>query len=334
MSIFKEGAATGTHQLDGPPRQNSSRCGNNHTAANALNQSLSGALPIVKTKSGGKMNQEVDVRRQEEFAIIEQVVMKGDLSKLTGEQRVMYYHKVCESVGLNPLTNPFSYLDLKGKLVLYANKDCSEQLRKMNGVSIEGLEVKVIDDIYLVTAKAKDKHGRIDQATGAVVVGNLRGEAKANAIMKAETKAKRRVTLSICGMGFTDESEIDSIPNAKTVEVDFDTGEIKNIAAPNQKSVDVQPKPSSEVMDENTKEPSRISAEQLAELKTMLGECEEGYRNWFYDCIRKTCGTDDLSSLATHRFDGAKSAIGCHLEDRYARLCAESEQELVAAGAQ
>ena len=31
--------------------------------------------------------------------------------------------------------------------------------------------------------------------------------------MKAETKSKRRVTLSICGLGFLDESEIDTIPD-------------------------------------------------------------------------------------------------------------------------
>ena len=36
--------------------------------------------------------------------------------------------------------------------------------------------------------------------------------ALANAIMKTETKAKRRATLSICGLGFLDESEIETIP--------------------------------------------------------------------------------------------------------------------------
>ena len=54
----------------------------------------------------------------------------------------------------------------------------------------------------------------------------LKGEAKANAVMKAETKAKRRVTLSICGMGWVDESEIDSIPNARRVDVDISRGDI------------------------------------------------------------------------------------------------------------
>jgi hypothetical protein len=35
--------------------------------------------------------------------------------------------------------------------------------------------------------------------------------------MKAETKAKRRATLDICGLGMPDESEIDSRPNVRDI---------------------------------------------------------------------------------------------------------------------
>ena len=45
----------------------------------------------------------------------------------------------------------------------------------------------------------------------------MNGEALANAYMKAETKAKRRVTLSICGLGMLDETEVETIPDAKQV---------------------------------------------------------------------------------------------------------------------
>jgi hypothetical protein len=176
--------------------------------------------------------------RIEEFSAIEQVVMQGDLSKLSPDQRLKYYNRVCESAGLNPLTNPFAYIQLNGKLTLYAKKDCTEQLRKINGVSIEGLDDKIIDDLYIVKARARDKHGRLDESTGAVVIGGLKGEARANAIMKAETKAKRRVTLSICGMGWVDESEIESIPNANPVPVDLNTGEIKEAEKDVQQLID------------------------------------------------------------------------------------------------
>jgi hypothetical protein len=53
--------------------------------------------------------------------------------------------------------------------------------------------------------------GRIDEATGAVTISGLKGEALANAMMKAETKAKRRVTLSMSGLNMLDESEVKDI---------------------------------------------------------------------------------------------------------------------------
>ena len=43
--------------------------------------------------------------------------------------------------------------------------------------------------------------------------------------MKTETKAKRRVTLSICGLGLTDETEWEGVENAIPVSVDFDCKE-------------------------------------------------------------------------------------------------------------
>src|SRR5271157_1895941 len=164
--------------------------------------------------------QKVENINTHEISVIEQVVMQGDLSKLDPQQRVTYYNSVCKSLGLNPFTRPFDYISLNGKLTLYAKKDATEQLRKLNGISIEKLESQVIEDLYIVKATAKTKDGRMDQSTGAVTIGNLKGDAKANAIMKAETKAKRRVTLSISGMGWTDEAEIESMPHAKMVQVD------------------------------------------------------------------------------------------------------------------
>lgn len=146
---------------------------------------------------------------------IEAALIQNDLSKLTTDQRLSYYKSVCESVGLNPLTQPFAYLNLNGKLTLYAKRDATDQLRKVHSVSVTISCREKIDDVYIVTAKAKDKDGREDESTGAVFLGNLKGDALANAFLKAETKAKRRVTLSICGLGLMDETEVETIPNAQ-----------------------------------------------------------------------------------------------------------------------
>jgi hypothetical protein len=124
---------------------------------------------------------------------------------------------VCRSLGLNPLTKPFEYLNLNGKLRLYALRDCADQLRRLHGISIYIANRERLSDIYIVTARAKDRQGREDESTGAVTVGNLKGDALANALMKAETKAKRRVTLSIAGLGWLDETELETIPQSRPV---------------------------------------------------------------------------------------------------------------------
>jgi len=143
--------------------------------------------------------------------IIESLVLKGDLSGMNPLQKVEYYNWLCNSLGLNPATQPFELIKFQGKEKIYAKKDATEQLRKIYGVSITKLDKLFQNELYIVTAYAKDKDGKEDVATGAVVISNLKGDALANAIMKAETKAKRRVTLSICGLGILDESEIDTL---------------------------------------------------------------------------------------------------------------------------
>lgn len=158
--------------------------------------------------------------------IIERVLIVGDLSKLQPDERVSYYRAVCKSVGLNPFTQPFAYINLQGKLTLYAKKDCTEQLRKIHNVSVTKLERDTVNGVYIVTAYARLHDGRQDSSTGAVNTEGLKGDALANAIMKAETKAKRRVTLSICGLGFLDETEVETTPG-HVVNV-RDTGEIES----------------------------------------------------------------------------------------------------------
>jgi hypothetical protein len=150
---------------------------------------------------------------------VQQVLLGGDLAKLTPTERVSFYNAVCSSVGLNPLTQPFAYLRLNGKEVLYARKDATEQLRFIHQVSIDprSFTREVIEGVYIVTATASFPSGRTDVSTGAVPIQGLTGENRANAMMKAETKAKRRVTLSLCGLGMLDETEIETIPGAARV---------------------------------------------------------------------------------------------------------------------
>lgn len=157
----------------------------------------------------------------------EQAFIMGDLNALSDAERLQYYMTVCHSLGLNPATRPLEFLRLQGqKLVLYARKDCTDQLRSLRGVSVSKPELTMQDGLCIVSISAQDKTGRTDSDLGVVTVGNLQGDARANALMKAITKAKRRVTLSICGLGILDESELETIPDARPVDMNMETGAI------------------------------------------------------------------------------------------------------------
>lgn len=162
-------------------------------------------------------------------ATIERALIVGDLSKLSAEERVSYYNNVCGSVGLNPLTRPLEYIVLNGKMVLYAKKDCTEQLRKIHKVSLTIVSRELLEGVYMVVASASLPDGRKDESIGAVPIQNLKAVDMANAIMKAETKSKRRVTLSICGLGFLDESEIETIPSKAVQLVPQTDGSIEEM---------------------------------------------------------------------------------------------------------
>jgi hypothetical protein len=151
---------------------------------------------------------------------IERALVSGDVSGLTAEQRAQLYRETCQSLGLNPLTMPFAYVMLSGKLRFYALRGATDQLRALHKISIEIVNMRIDGDLFTVHVRAKTPDGRVDEDVGFAVVGNLKGEARGNATLKSITKAKRRVTLSICGLGMLDESEVASIPGAQTYPVE------------------------------------------------------------------------------------------------------------------
>ena len=211
--------------------------------------------------------------------IMESVIAKGDLGKLTPDERVRYYNEVCRSMGLNPLTQPFSYITLNGKLTLYATRACADQLRKVNGVSLEIVSREIADDILTVHVRAKLPDGRVDEDLGSVAFpSSLKGEARANAELKGVTKAKRRATLSICGLGWLDETEVADIPAAAKRPAppaanvmlplhDEQTGEVIDESS----GEDAKPAPVSNL----DKPPEAGAGDILAEIERALGDAAD-----------------------------------------------------------
>lgn len=155
-------------------------------------------------------------------SVVSALILNGDLSKLSAADKVKYYNGYCDRLGLDPFTKPFDILRLNNREVLYCTRTGTQQLNKLHSVSHTITSRDLIDaaGIYQVTARASLPDGRCTESIGAVNIGGLKGEAYANAIMKAETKAKRRATLDLLGLGVLDESEVESIPNAQPVQLD------------------------------------------------------------------------------------------------------------------
>ena len=167
---------------------------------------------------------------------LEKVILNADLSSLSGEQRINYYLQVCQQYGLDAFTRPFLYIKLNNKLVLYATKSCASALQELKSISVEIVKQEQFQDVWIVTvrgtrANEKAADGRvIAENVGITPIKGLSGDALSNSIMKAVTKAQRRLILQMCGLGQTDETELQSIANVSPqpvvkVEVD-EQGEI------------------------------------------------------------------------------------------------------------
>lgn len=144
--------------------------------------------------------------------VVESVVTKGDISGLSPEAKARFYVQMCEQLGLNPATQPLAVLRLQGKEILYPTRGATDQLAAIHRLTreiVDGPRVMDLGGTKLVYAvcKATLPNGRVETAVATVPLTD-----PANVLMKCETKAKRRATLSILGLGMLDESELDTIP--------------------------------------------------------------------------------------------------------------------------
>ena len=150
---------------------------------------------------------------------IEEMVIRQNIAKMSPTEKIVYVKSLNDALGLDWRLNGIGLINLQGKEVPYIQRAGTDQLRQKNKISITITGREKVGDCYVVTARATTPDGRTDESIGVVPLQAfgkaLNGDQLANAFMKAETKAKRRVTLSICGCGFMDESETESVPHEK-----------------------------------------------------------------------------------------------------------------------
>jgi hypothetical protein len=188
--------------------------------------------------------------------LIEQALILGDMKQMDGAMRINFYKAVCLSVGLNPLTQPFTVMERQDKTMwLYANASCTQQLAALHLVTFKDLkrEHQTIlgEPMYFVSVTACLPNGREVPSQSVVsltkkrreIVGQwpsgdpkfrdvldkdnepvlvpLRGESLANAIMRCDTKALRRATLALVGLGW-----MLADAQGRSVQLNLQTGEL------------------------------------------------------------------------------------------------------------
>ena len=157
---------------------------------------------------------------------IEKALAVGDVSKMDAATRVQFYRALCASCGLNVLTRPFILLKTQsGELHWYCTVAACEQLRKLHRVSTKILSREFLDaELYAVMVEVSTPDGRREEAQAVVAMGNLKGVERANALMRCESKAKRRATLAICGLGM---AMADEEVSGQAIAFDPQTGAVE-----------------------------------------------------------------------------------------------------------
>ncbi len=199
------------------------------------------------------------------------LLANGEGNKLDAKGKENALRQMCHSLGLNPAGVPIQFITLNGKLVPYLTRGATDQIRARAGISTEIVERATVQGAYSVRVKVIMPDGRTDESTGAVNIEGLKGEALANALMKAETKAKRRATLSAVGLGMMDESEIPTEGNQARPQVQAPR---PMLSAPAQVAAKSEPAPVKAFdpfpADAEPAKPAPARPEQLKELVRLV----------------------------------------------------------------
>ena len=145
----------------------------------------------------------------------------GNMERLSEAEKERVVSAYCRALDLNPLSQPITFVKMPGRgEVPYVNRGATDQLaakHRLNRRTIRGPECVDIGGTKVVLCQVEVTHpnGRSETALATLPMGD-----PVNVYMKCETKAKRRGTLSILGLGLLDEMELETIPGAERVQAD------------------------------------------------------------------------------------------------------------------
>lgn len=138
-----------------------------------------------------------------------------DLQSLTEEQKQEYIVSICKHLGVPPELGVVRLIwDDQGeggrKQVAYALKGATDIIRDKRKITTKSLTSQMIGNSIVFTCAGEDATGRQEIAVGSKQIEGLKGKSFDDAIMTAQTRATRRMTLQFIGGGILDESEVNT----------------------------------------------------------------------------------------------------------------------------
>lgn len=170
-----------------------------------------------------------------ESVAVREYFRSGNVAQLRDSEKDFVLQKLCDRYGLDPILRPFDLISFQGGQKFYMTASATNQLANIKSLSREVGEISIDEAKMLAkcTVSVLDPQGRKENSTGYVSVARflaptkdnpvpkrvmMEGEDLANALLKLETKTKRRATMSFFGV-------MDSVG-------DYEDRSVAHVAAP------------------------------------------------------------------------------------------------------
>lgn len=144
------------------------------------------------------------------------ILARGNIASLSEEDRTKYILALCDALALDPRFKPIDLISGQGGTVTpYLNRGATDSLARREGiqrttvVAPKEVEINGVKCVLCVARATDVKTGRYEERVATAV-----NKDPGNSFMKVETKAIRRATIALLGIGLLDESELDGIRGA------------------------------------------------------------------------------------------------------------------------
>ncbi len=326
MSFLKEHAVPRNHHTDGPPRLNSSRCGNNHTAAAGFNQfSSENKKTAINPQPRETMNKIAVMPSHEpslpsgHFNQKQIEILKNSICKGVSNEEFEVFLMACVKTQLDPLMRQ-----------IYAVK---RKARRSDGTWGDTMTIQTGIDGYRLIAERTERYAPGPEPT---YVYDQNGELiSATSYIKKQTVDGTWHTVS--ASAFLDEycqKTKEGTPMGmwgnmpRTMLAKCAEAQALRKAFPAEMS-GVYTKEEMQQADGDAI--PKISLEQASELEIILGECEEKYRKWVYDYIQRQYNTSNICDLPAEVYQRMKDAAIRNREKCQEEQKIEEQAELIAA---